>query len=438
MSTTITTRRAPRARPGATIPEALAEQLRHASDARDQLILIAEHERRAIERSVTPIVGATNAEDVVSEVIVQHLERHLVQPEWTYDDGESYHRMRASLRRAARNRAIDVYRRKRQVERLLDESALTASAEGAQDERTALVASLDGAALYDAFRRLDPRDATVLRIKLVEGGTFKVLAAHLGVASPNAAHKHYLRAIKAAQRVLDRYGNGDYCRDYGPYLGLAVQEESADDDLPLTAVVGDARAREIALHVFGDPREPNDAGCHACQTAVRRERAAIGAFLPPPTLAAPAGGVVSGIAGGLRDGWDWAAGWLAALAGGGTMGPAAGGLTAKGAALVAAAAVAVTGPVLVGGGPGEPAGRTPDRIAAASALTPVPVDRRPPTRSRARVSQAVRSRRAPSAHTKPAQTTTRRDAAPARRIERHGPTSPPPGAAREFTPGPPG
>ncbi len=196
-----TRRRPPAARPGSTVPAGLAERLARLPDPRDQLVAIAEHERPRLERRTAAMVGLTNAQDVVSEVIVRHLEAHLAQPRPSYLGVEGYHRLRASLIRSARNAAVDFGRRRAWAEVLAGgpgdpalEGALLGRAPATDDDDAddSLPSRLDAAALYDALRRLKPRDADVLRVKLVERRTFAELARHLGVRSTNAAHKHYL------------------------------------------------------------------------------------------------------------------------------------------------------------------------------------------------------------------------------------------------------
>ena len=433
MSSTLAThtprRRPAAARPGASVPADLADRLRRMTDPRDQLIAIAEHGRRRLERSVAGMVGATNAEDVVSEVIVRHLERHASEPPTSYAGVEGYHRLRASLIRSTRNAAVDMTRRRAWAEVLTGgpgdphlRGALLGNAEdpGGGAGAGSLAAALDGAALYDALRRLDPADADVLRVKLVEGATFAGLAAHLGVRSTNAAHKRYLRAIRAAQSALARYGAGGYCSDSAPYLALLAQEVAGRaNHRPLSEMLGEARAEAIRLHVWGAPDTPGDEGCHGCQIATRREGRALAMFLPPVLLAMPVprpAGLVAAVTGARDAVTTWLAG---VLTGFGPAAPGGAGLLGRGAALAAAA-------ILTVGGAATLRTLTPGGTATAPAV------------ARARVLPAVipPAVRAPHRAAPPARVARPPDAAchacaPALRT-----ASAPGSAAREFTPGP--
>jgi DNA-directed RNA polymerase specialized sigma24 family protein len=424
-------RRPAAARPGAAVPADLADRLRRMASPRDQLIAIAEHERRRLERSVAGMVGATNAEDVVSEVIVRQLERHATDPTTSYASVEGYHRLRASLIRSTRNAAIDMTRRRAWAEVLAGgpgdphlRGALLGCGGDPDGDSAAgsLAAALDGAALYDALRRIDPADADVLRVKLMEGATFAGLAEHLGVRSTNAAYKRYLRAIRAAQSALARYGAGGYCADSAPYLALLAQEVAGDlDHRPLSEILGEARAEAIRLHVWGASDTPGDDGCHGCQIATRREGRALAMFLPPALLAMPVprpAGLVAAVAG-VRDAvTTWLEGVLTGL---GPAAPGGAGLLGRGAALTAAATLTLGGAATIrtltpGGTPPAPA---PAVARVRVALVAVP----PGVRTRNRAAPPARTARSPDALC--------RSCAPAPHA-----ASTTGSAAREFTPGP--
>ena len=113
---------------------------------------------------------------------------------------------------------------------------------------------------------------------------------------------------------------------------------------PRDDAVGEAEARRIDRHVYGDATT-STAGCGACRRARARQRTALGVFLPPPLLTP---GVFEQVRDVLMGAWDATFRALARLivdawAGlVGTGGAAAGLGGAKVAALVAAATVAVT------------------------------------------------------------------------------------------------
>ena len=344
-------------RPGSTVPAEIATRLHGVGDAGEQLGAIARHTLPEMIRRIAWQVGHAKAEDLAMDVIERHLADHAANPREGYCTVEAYHRLRASLIRSTVNASIDHLRRKStrvevpvgsffdegEHDSLLREGGdLTTEAE---DE--ALHRRLDAAALYDGLRRLDARDAELLRMKL-DGATFADLAGHLGVRSTNAAFKQYQRAVCAVQKVLRRYGAGGYCADYAPYLLLVRQEAAATDDgeRPLTDVVGAERARAIRLHIFGDPEIASDDGCAGCRTAGCEHEIILGSFLPAPLLLLPAVGLVAAVKGAVGGAWSGLTGWLGGMFGGGgaTVGA---GVAAKGTAIVAAAAVAVGGSVTV-------------------------------------------------------------------------------------------
>lgn len=369
-------------RPGSTVPKEVATRLRDVGDAVEQLGAIAQHTLPEMIRKIAWQVGHAKAEDLAMDVIERHLVEHAAHPRDGYCTVEGYHRLRASLIRSTVNASIDHLRRKgtwveMPVGSFFDEDAhhnLPHNGAGltteTQDE--GVHRQLDAAALYDGLRRLDARDAELLRMKL-EGSTFTDLARHLGVRSTNAAFKHYQRAVCAVQKVLERYGAGGYCTECAPYLLLVRQEVAATPgaERPLTDMIGAERARAIRLHVYGDPQIASDDGCAGCRTAGREHEIILGSFLPAPLLILPAVGLVAAVKGAVGGAWSGLTGWLGGMFGGG--GAAVGaGVSAKGTAIVAAAAIAVGGSVTVRNAVHDAPSSVRAKVAvqASSAVTP--------------------------------------------------------------------
>ena len=346
------------ARPGSTVPTHIAMRLRGVTDGAEQLGAIAHHTLPELIGKIAWQVGHAKAEDLAMDVIERHLAEHRKNPRDTYHHVDEYHRLRASLIRSTVNASIDHLRCKStRVEMPVgsffddgDHDLALAGGDLPIDEcDEALHRRLDAAALYDGLRRVDARDAELLRMKL-DGSTFVELADHLGVRSTNAAYKQYQRALSAAQKILERYGAGGYCAEYGASLLLLRQEAAATDDgaeRPLTDMVGTERAREIRLHVYGDPAIASDDGCAGCRNAGREHEMILGSFLPPPLLLIPAAGLLAALKGAVGGAWSGLTGWMGGLFGGGGGAAAGVGVVAKGTAIVAAAAVAVGGSVMV-------------------------------------------------------------------------------------------
>ncbi len=353
-------RRPTRARPGATIPTQIIDRLRGVTDPADQLGAIAHHALPELVRKIAWQVGHAKAEDLAMDVIERHLAEHRKNPRDSYCTVEDYHRLRASLVRSTVNASIDHLRRKSTRVELpigsfgedyTHSKVVRAGGEMiADDAEDGPHHRFDAAALYDGLRRVDTRDAELLRMKL-DGSTFAELADHLGVRSTNAAYKRYQRAMSAVQTVLERYGAGGYCADHGSYLLLLRQEVAFSGDggeQPLTDMVGQERALGIRMHVYGDPAIASDDGCAGCRKAGQEHEMILGSFLPPPLLLVPAAGVIPAVTGALAGAWSALSGWFGGLLGGGGGGAAAGvGVATKGAALVAAATVAVGGAITI-------------------------------------------------------------------------------------------
>ncbi len=441
------------ARPGSTVPTHIAMRLRGVTDGAEQLGAIAHHTLPELIGKIAWQVGHAKAEDLAMDVIERHLTEHRKNPRDSYHHVDEYHRLRASLIRSTVNASIDHLRRKStRVEMSVgsffddgDHDMAVAGGDLPIDEcDEALHRHLDAAALYDGLRRVDARDAELLRMKL-DGATFTELADHLGVRSKNAAFKQYQRALSAAQTILERYGAGGYCAEYGASLLLLRQEAAATDDgaeRPLTDMVGTDRAREIRLHVYGDPAIASDDGCAGCRNAGREHEVILGSFLPPPLLLIPAAGLLAAVKGAVGGAWSGLTSWLGGLFGGGGGAAAGAGVAAKCTAVIAATAVAVGGSVTVR----NAVHRSPPKPVPAkvSAMTPAPAVVFTPRRTtRPRTSTATTKASAAT----PARITTRagspaaeftptprsRTSAPRKRSPRAAAGG---NAAAEFAPGP--
>ena len=352
-------KRRPAVRAGSTIPTQLADMLRGVGDPKQQLALITAHHSPEVVKDLAYVVGRAQAEEFVQDAILRLFETHTPKPGAPYTSVEGYHRLRAALITYSTNKVIDHRRRVATRSEVLvaamddPETSQWLEREGGNLAIEAgdanLVANLDASALYDAMRRVDIRDAELVRMKL-EGATFYDICGHLGVRSTNAAFKHYSRAVCAVQKILRHYGFGGYCNDYGEYLLLARQEVAAagrDSERPLTEMVGDERALEIRLHVYGDPNIPSDEGCYGCQHAGETHAVALHTF--NPLIFLPAAGLVGAAKGAIAGAWGNITGWFGGLFGGGATGGATAGtgVVAKGAAVVVAATAAVGGTITI-------------------------------------------------------------------------------------------
>jgi DNA-directed RNA polymerase specialized sigma24 family protein len=321
---TITARhRTPRPWAGSTVPSGLTDQLDRSADSRDQLAAIAMHHFQDLVRQVAWQVGDAKAEDLVQDVIVRHLTKHDADPQRSYASVSAYHKLRASLIRSTKNAAIDHMRRKStraetSVGTFTDDAlrGLASSDSGDPISETA-PRDLDSSALQDGLRRVDKRHAQLLRMKL-SGATFGDIGTHLGV-STTTAFNVFKRAMSAVQPILERYGAGGFCRDSGPYLLLVRQERDAETaangERPLTDLIGSEHAREIRLHVYGDPDVDSDEGCDACQHAGAQQGSALVMYLPEPLLLVPSGGLIAAAKDTAVSVWGSVAGWLAGLSG---------------------------------------------------------------------------------------------------------------------------
>lgn len=342
-------RRRPAARTGSTIPPQIAEMLRSVSDPKEQLALITAHHSPHVVKDLSYLVGFAQAEEFVQDVILQLLETDTPTPGAPYTSVEGYNRLRARLITYSTNRVIDHSRKTSARSEVLvgtmSDPATTEwlEREGGRlaidvDDET-LVSNLDASALYDAMRRVEPRDAELVRMKL-EGATFNDICEHLRVRSTNAAFKQYSRAVCAVQKVLRQYGFGGFCSDYGEYLLLLRQEVTADSqgtERPLTEMVGKERALEIRLHVYGDPKISSDEGCHGCRHAGETHAVALHSFNPLVFL--PAAGLIGVAKGAIAGAWGNLTGWVAGLFGGGA--------AVKGTAVVVAATAAIGGTITI-------------------------------------------------------------------------------------------
>ena len=376
-------RRTPQPWAGSTVPPDITDRLDRNADARDQLAAIAMHHFQDLVRQVAWQVGDAKAEDLVQDVIVRHLTKHDAHPQPDYTSIGGYHRLRSSLITSIKNAAIDHLRRKSTRTEMsvgtFTDDALRGRAGCDRGDPISDHAphDLDSSALQDGLRRVDKRHAQLLRMKL-SGATFSDIATHLGV-STTAAFNAFQRAMSAVQPILERYRAGDFCRESGPHLLLVRQERDADTnpngERPLTDMIGLEYAREIRLHVYGDPDVDSDEGCVACQHAGAQQGSALVMYLPAPLLLVPTGGLIAAAKGAAASVWGWVPGWLGGLSGG--SGAAGGGVTAgagvaaKGAAVVAAAALAVGGTITVNHiADGHPATtRAPTKLGATLAPT---------------------------------------------------------------------
>ncbi len=347
-------RRAPRRWASATVPMDLTDQLGRFADARDQLAAIAMYHFRDLVRQVGWQVGDAKAEDLVQDVILRHLGRHDTDPQPQYTSVNAYHKLRSSLITSTKNAAIDHLRRTAtraempvgtfggdRVDTVVGRAGGVLTSDVCDD----LVRDLDSSALHDGLRRVDGRHAQLLRMKL-NGATFSDIATHMEV-STTTAYKAYQRAMRSVQPVLERYGAGGFCNEYGPYLMIARQEHDRADDpsgeQPLTDMIGIERALELRLHVYGDPDVDSDEGCVACRHAGAQHGAALVMYLPAPLLLMPATGVIAVAKGAAASVWSSVTGWFSGLLGG----SAASGVAAKGVGVVIAAAVAIGGTITV-------------------------------------------------------------------------------------------
>jgi RNA polymerase sigma factor (sigma-70 family) len=325
--------RAPRNRPWstATIPSELLDRLVDLDDAREQLAAVAMHHFEDLTRQIAWQVGDETAQDLVQDVVMRHLARHDRDPQPDYAAVPTYHRLRASLIASARFAAIDHLRRHSgRGEVPLPDALAQADRQVIDQSETSGVLDADAAALHDGLRRIDRRRASVLRMRLT-GATFEEIADNLGV-SLSSAYKVYQKALRDVHPVLTRYIHGDYCSEYAPFLLLACDSRGADPhEHPLAAVVGDARARQITLHVFGDPDVEVDDGCPLCQRAATQFGAVLVDYLPMPLLLLPASGIVAGLKAAITSIWGAMTGTAAA----------------KGVAVAAASAIAIGGTISV-------------------------------------------------------------------------------------------
>ena len=343
---------------GSPVPVDLTDQLPSVADARDQLAAIAMYHFRDLVRQVAWQVGDAKAEDLVQEVIVRHLDKHDANPQSRYTSVTAYHKLRLSLITSTKNAAIDHLRRKSTRAELpvgsfsddmLEDLVGTEGGELTLEISDEATRDLDSSALHDGLRRVDKSHAQMLRMKL-SGATFGEIATYMGV-STTGAYKAYQRAMRAVQPVLERYGAGGFCDEYGPHLLLVRQEHDGADDRPLTDMIGAERAREIRLHVYGDPEVPADDGCVACRRSGAQQGSALVISLPAPLLLVPTGGLVTVGKDAAASTWGLVTGWIGDLLGSG--GAATGGVVAsagvatKGAAVVAAVVLAAGGTIAV-------------------------------------------------------------------------------------------
>lgn len=352
-------RRSPQPWAGSTVPSGITDQLDRTADARDQLAAIAMHHFRDLVRQVAWQVGDAKAEDLVQDVIMRHLTKHDAGQRPDYTSVRGYHKLRASLITSTKNAAIDHLRRKStraetSVGTFMDDAVRgRAGSDGGDPNSENAPRDLDSSALQDGLRRVDKRHAQLLRMKL-SGATFGDIGTHLGV-STTAAFNAFKRAMNAVQPILERYGAGGFCRDSGPYLLLVRQERDAETasngERPLTDLIGSEHALEIRLHVYGDPDVDSDEGCDACQHAGAQQGSALVMYLPEPLLLVPSAGLIAAAKDTAVSAWASIAGWLAGLSGSGgtalvdvTEGASA---AVKGAAVLAAAAMAVGGTITI-------------------------------------------------------------------------------------------
>lgn len=347
---------------GSVVPVMLIDHLRSVPDGRDQLAVIAMHHFRDLVRQVAWQVGDAKAEDIVQDVILRHLGKHDTGPQSEYTSVNAYHKLRSSLITSTKNAAIDHLRRKSTRAEIavgsfsddtLHDLVGRKGGDPAFESPDDAPRDVDGAALHDGLRRIDKRHSRLLRMKL-SGATFSDIATHMGV-STTTAYNAYQRAMRAVQPLLERYVAGGFCDEYGPHLLLARQEHDCagnpPDEQPLTDMIGTERAREIRLHVYGDPDVPADDGCVACRHSGAEHGAALIVYLPTPLLLVPAGGLFAVAKSTAAGTWGSITGCIGALLGDGgtaTGGAGAGAMVAaKGAAVVAAAALAVGGTITV-------------------------------------------------------------------------------------------
>ena len=394
-----------------------------------QFTVIVDQLRPELTRAAHAAGVGVGADDVVSDVIARRLVRLMAEPPTTFATPDAYQHLRASLLVSVRNAARNWLRDNRHTIAVNGEALLDLMGPSvATSPIDLLVDDEESRALQDAVARLTPAEARVAQLVGVEEFSAREAARILGVPK-STVQDAWSRAQQSIRSSVERYLDGGYCEESGPYLALLdIQRRAERDgsaDRPLDEAVGSERAVQIARHVYG--ADATIDGCSACRLARARERAALRSFLPPVLIVPPTGrldsvrdtvlGVWDATIGALGRFVDDATGVLVG-AGGGAAGLGGG----KAAALLTSATLAVGASTVAPRLVTEHFEPRPARVVIAGptpAVVPATVPRRAVTQAaRPAPSPAARKASRPAAVSQP------------KRQSAGG------GALAEFTPGP--